>query len=168
MKYLRFFAALLFVALCGPAMAAQLQVGKPAPNFNLVLMDGSHVHLSDLRGNVVVLNFWATWCVPCRTELPLLDNYYRVALKRAWPLRIFAVATEDSLPESKLKPLFSEMAIPAVRRVGGAFSDFDALPTNYVVDRSGILRYAKSGAFDLDGLNETLVPLMQEPIAVAQ
>jgi cytochrome c biogenesis protein CcmG/thiol:disulfide interchange protein DsbE len=71
-------------------------VGQPAPDFQLTLVDGSHVRLSELRGQVVVLNFWATWCVPCRAELPLLDRYYR--LRRDAGLRVFAVTTEGSVP----------------------------------------------------------------------
>jgi thiol-disulfide isomerase/thioredoxin len=144
--------------------AASLKVGQPAPNFDLVLVNGQHVHLSDLRGEVVVLNYWATWCAPCRTELPLLDSFYKVATKRGWPLKIYAVATEDSVPDSQLKPLFKVLTIQATKRIrGGAFADVDALPTNYVIDREGILRYAKAGAFDLDDLNTVLVPLMQDP-----
>jgi thiol-disulfide isomerase/thioredoxin len=161
---LRIAAAAALLALAGPASATSLKVGKPSPNFDLVLIDGKHVHLADLRGQVVVLNFWATWCGPCRKELPLLDAYYRAAQKRGYPLRIFAVATEDSLPKSALKPLFAVLAIPSADRVrGGPFADVEAVPTNYVIDRSGVLRYSKSGSFELEDLNAILVPLMQEP-----
>ncbi|MGW8280832.1 TlpA family protein disulfide reductase [Sphingomonas aurantiaca] len=78
-------------------------------------------------------------------------------------LRIFAVATEDSLPVSRLKPLFATMAIPSARRIKGAFSVMGALPTNYIIDRAGVVRYAKPGAFDLDDLNGLLVPLLRDP-----
>ena len=155
-------AALL--ALCGSASAANLRVGKPAPNFDLQLVDGTHVHLSDLRGQVVVLNFWATWCVPCRAELPLLDGYYKEAAKRGYPLRVFAITTEDSVPASKMKSLFAIMTIPAATRVrGGPFAAVDAVPMNYVIDRSGVLRYSKAGSFDIQKLNATLIPLLKEP-----
>jgi len=97
-KSLQIAASIALAALAGQASAASLKVGQPAPNFDLTLVDGRHVHLADLRGRVVVLNYWATWCAPCRTELPLLDGYYRAAAKRGWPLKIFAVATEDSIP----------------------------------------------------------------------
>jgi cytochrome c biogenesis protein CcmG/thiol:disulfide interchange protein DsbE len=97
----------------------------------------------------------------------LLDRYYRAAASRGWPLKIFAVATEDSLPKSVLKPLFAALAIPSADRIrGGPFGDVDAVPTNYVIDRAGVLRYAKSGSFDLDDLNTILVPLMQESAPV--
>lgn len=145
----------------GPATAAAVKIGERAPDFELTLIDGSKVRGTDLRGQVVVLNFWATWCGPCKAELPLLDNYYR--LRKDNGLRVFAVATEDSLPASRLKPLFAAMAIPSARRIKGPFAVMGALPTNYVIDRAGIVRYAKTGAFDLDDLNGLLVPLLREP-----
>ena len=143
-----------------PATAA-IKVGERAPDFEMTLIDGSKIRSADLRGQVVILNFWATWCGPCKTELPLLDTYYR--LRKDNGLRIFAVATEDSLPVSRLKPLFAAMAIPSARRIKGAFSVMGALPTNYIIDRAGIVRYAKTGAFSLDDLNGLLIPLLKEP-----
>jgi peroxiredoxin len=137
-------------------------IGQPAPDFRLVLIDGSKVPLHDLRGQVVVLNFWATWCVPCKKELPLLDAYYR--LQQSHGLRVFAVTTEDSVPNSQLKPLFKAMAIQPVRRLDGPYEILDGVPTNYVIDRTGVVRFAKAGAFDLEELNELLVPLLKEPV----
>jgi thiol-disulfide isomerase/thioredoxin len=160
----RIAAAAALFALADSAAAARLKVGQPAPNAELVLVDGTRIHLADLRGQVVVLNYWATWCVPCRAELPLLNSYFVAASKRGWPLRIFAVATEDSVPKSKLKNLFAILSITPTDRIrGGPFADVDAVPTNYIVDKAGVLRYAKAGAFDLDGLNEALIPLLKEP-----
>ena len=138
-----------------------MKVGDVAPDFRLRLMDGSTVSMADLRGQVVVLNFWATWCVPCRAELPLLDSYYR--RQQPHGLRVFAVTTEDSLQPYQLKPLFKVMAIPPVRGVKGPYQVISGVPTNYVIDRSGHVRYAKAGAFDLDTLNTVLVPLLNEP-----
>lgn len=164
MKSLKLVAAVALAIVASAASGASLKVGQPAPDFELVLVNGKRVHLSDLRGQVVLLNYWATWCVPCRTELPLLDSYYRTAASRGYPLKVFAVATEDSLPTSKLKPLFKLLAIPSAEKIrGGPFGDVDAVPMNYVIDRSGVLRYAHAGSFDLDSLNEVLVPLMSEP-----
>lgn len=155
---------LLAVALaCGvtPAAAKMPKVGEPAPEFELKLMDGSHVKLSELRGQVVVLNFWATWCVPCREELPLLDTWYR--LRGPYGLKVFAVTTEDSLPAYRMKPLFGVLAIQPARSVKGPYEVLGGVPTNYIIDRAGQVRYAKAGAFDLDTLNKELVPLLNEP-----
>ena len=167
MKLLTIAVGVAIAATATQASAAKLTVGQPVPNAELVLADGKRVHLADLRGQVVVLNYWATWCVPCRTDLPLLNGYYVAATERHWPLRIFAVATEDSVPKYAMKRLFSVLSITPTDRIrGGPFADIDAMPTNYVIDKAGVLRYAKSGAFDLDDLNRILVPLMNEPAPV--
>ena len=146
----------------GHALAKDPKVGVAAPKFELTLIDGSKISSDELRGQVVVLNFWATWCGPCKKELPLLDAYYR--LQKSHGLRVFAVATEDSLSEKQLKPLFATLAIQLARRIKGPYADMHALPTNFVIDRAGVVRYAKAGAFDLGEMNTLLVPLLQEPV----
>ncbi|RKE50163.1 MULTISPECIES: TlpA disulfide reductase family protein [unclassified Sphingomonas] len=150
--------ALLMAASAAPAA---VKIGEKAPPFELTLINGTKVRSADLHGQVVVLNFWATWCGPCKAELPLLDSYYRIRKDNG--LRVFAVATEDSLPASRLKPLFAAMTIPSARRIKGPFAVMGALPTNYIIDRAGVVRYAKAGAFDLNELNTLLVPLLREP-----
>ena len=149
-------AALIAIGARGPL------IGQPAPDFQLTLVDGSKVSLDQLKGDVVVLNFWATWCGPCKHELPLLDAYYNA--QKNTGLKVFAVTTEDSLPLYQLKKLFAVMHIPAVRRIKGPYGVLEGVPTNYVIDRDGIVRYAKADAFTLDELNTVLVPLLREPV----
>ena len=163
-RILRITAGLLALTLAlvmpAPAPAETLRIGKPAPDVELTLVDGTGVRLADLRGQVVVLNFWATWCVPCRQELPLLDAYYRRLQTKG--LRVFAITTESSVPLSRLKALFAAMAIPSVRRVKGMPTQMAAVPTNFVIDRAGIVRHTKAGAFELADLNALLIPLLNE------
>lgn len=153
-------AALLSVSAASTPPVSPM-IGKPAPPMEVTLIDGSKVTLADLRGQVVVLNFWATWCVPCRAELPLLDGFYRQTQKHG--LRVFAITTEDSVPTFRLKPLFAAMAITPARRIKGKYPLVgNAVPTNYIIDRAGVVRYAKAAALDLDDLNAHLVPLLRE------
>ena len=154
-------ALALAIALTPSPATAAIKVGERAPDFEMTLIDGSKIRSADLHGQVVILNFWATWCGPCRAELPLLDTYYRMRKDKG--LRVFAVATEDSLPASRLKPLFAALAIPSARRIKGAFAVMGALPTNYIIDRAGVVRYAKPGALELADMNRLLVPLLSEP-----
>jgi peroxiredoxin len=155
-------AALGLATLIGfePAWARQPRIGEPAPDFHVTTLDGQSLGLSDLKGQVVVLNFWATWCAPCKRELPMLDAYYRA--QRAHGLAVLAVTTEDSVPLSRLKPLAAALAIPMVRSLRGPYAVLGAVPTNYVIDRAGRLRYAKAAEFTLDEMNAILVPLLRE------
>ncbi|MGN6375557.1 MAG: TlpA family protein disulfide reductase [Sphingomonas sp.] len=137
------------------------RVGDVAPDFQLTLVDGSKVSLAQLKGDVIVLNFWATWCGPCRQELPTLDAYYEAQRKAG--LKVFAVTTENSLPAYQLKKLFAVMHIQPVRRIKGPYQPMEGVPTNFVIGRDGRIRYAKAAAFDLDDLNRVLVPLLREP-----
>lgn len=146
------------------AATATPRVGEVAPDFTLTLLDGRTVSLSELRGEVVVLNFWATWCAPCRQELPILNGYY--AMQKHQGLRVFAVLdqSEASIPPSRLKTYLGQLAMPSARRIAGPYAPMGALPTNYVIDRAGVVRYARTGAFDLNALNRLIMPLLREPI----
>ncbi|HTX49197.1 MAG TPA: TlpA disulfide reductase family protein [Caulobacteraceae bacterium] len=137
-------------------------VGKPAPPFTLRTFDGRKFALADLTGKVVLLNYWAIWCTPCRIELPMFNVY--VQTHRHPDLMVFAVDTDDDLPESKLKQLSGMVAFPLVRSLAGPYGAIhNELPSNYVIDRAGILRYAQGGAFTEDALDAMVTPLLAEP-----
>jgi peroxiredoxin len=154
-------AAMCAIAGAGAAWATP-KIGQPAPDFTVTTFGGHTVKLADLKGDVVILNFWATWCGPCRKELPLLEAYFKAYNK--YGFQVLAVATEDSIPESKLRPLAAQLTIPFVKRLKGPYHDVGALPTNYVIDRSGKIVYAKAAAFDLDALDALIIPLLREPV----
>ena len=156
-------AAAVAWAIAAGADASGPKVGQMAPDFTVNTFGGHTIKLADLRGNVVLLNFWATWCGPCRKELPLLEAAFRVYNK--YGFQVLAVATEDSIPESKLRLVASQLTIPFVKRLKGHYDVLGgAVPTNYVIDRSGRLVYAKAAAFDQDSLNDLIVPLLNEPV----
>jgi peroxiredoxin len=157
-------ATAVVAGLCALASAASAapKVGQPAPDFTVTTFGGRTVKLADLKGDVVILNFWATWCGPCRAELPLLEAYFRTYGK--YGFQVLAVATEDSIPEAKLRPLASKLTIPFIKRLKGPYHDVGALPTNYVIDRSGTIVYAKAAAFDIDALDALIIPLLNAPI----
>jgi thiol-disulfide isomerase/thioredoxin len=141
---------------------AYAKIGRTAPPFTVTTFDGRKFSLTDLAGKVVVLNFWATWCAPCRVELPMLDSYLR--RRPDDDLKLFAVTTEGSVPNAKLKPLAAALSFPLATSISGhAYGPLDGVPTNYVIDRGGIVRYAKSGAFTEDAFDEVVRPLLAAP-----
>ena len=71
-------ALALAIAMTPSHASATIKVGDRAPKFEMTLIDGSRISSTALHGQVVILNFWATWCGPCKAELPLLDTYYRL------------------------------------------------------------------------------------------
>jgi thiol-disulfide isomerase/thioredoxin len=145
--------------------AAGPKVGQPAPDFTATTFGGHTIKLADLKGDVIVLNFWATWCAPCRVELPILEALFKAYVK--YDLQVLAVATEDSVAPELLRPLAAKMTIPFVRRLKGPYRALDAVPTNYVIDRTGKLVYAKAAAFDVDSFNALIIPLLEQPIPPA-
>lgn len=147
--------------LAGSASAAP-RVGQPAPDFTVTTFGGQTVKLADLKGDVIVLNFWATWCGPCLKELPLLEALFKSYNK--YDFQVLAVATEDSVPQSKLRPLATQLTIPLVKHLSGPYRQLEGVPTNYVIDRSGKLVYAKAGAFNVEAFNTLIVPLLKEPL----
>lgn len=154
--------ALLALAAAASLGAAKPMVGEPAPPLQMTMIDGTKVTLEQLRGQVVVLNFWATWCGPCKRELPLLDAYYETQRKHG--LRVFAITTEGSIPNGQLKKLFAALRLTPIRSLKGKYAPINnSIPTNYIIDRAGRLRFAKAGALELDDLNRELVPLLKEP-----
>jgi cytochrome c biogenesis protein CcmG, thiol:disulfide interchange protein DsbE len=153
-------AVLALIATTGAT--AHVKQGDPAPRFSVDLFGKQKITSDQLRGQVVIINRWATWCGPCKKELPELDTYYRQHAKDG--LRVFAVTTEDSIPDFQLKPLAAVLAFPLAHRLSGsAFDILDAVPTNYVIDRNGVVRYAKAGAFDAETLDAVVGPLLAEP-----
>ncbi len=134
------------------------RVGALAPDFALASLDGRTVRLADLRGQPVVLNFWATWCPPCRAEMPEFD-----ALHRERPdLAIFAVDVQEDASSVRRFQAELGLAFPllldADGRVWSAYQT-RGLPTTYIVDRDGILRDVNVGPLNRDLLARKLARL---------
>jgi cytochrome c biogenesis protein CcmG/thiol:disulfide interchange protein DsbE len=157
-------AVIFFAAMANAGVASSNKmtppVDAPAPDFQVTTFDGRKLALADFKGQVVVLNFWATWCGPCKQELPLLEDYHR--RQHVNGLVILAVATEDSLTPFQLRPLAKILTLQMVKRFKGNYGDIRYLPTNFVIDRKGILRYAESGGFTREDLDQVLGPLIAE------
>ncbi len=129
-----------------------VRVGDEAPNFMLRDLAGNVVSLSQLRGKVVLLNFWATWCGPCRVEMPAMEQLYRTLPRREF--EILAVST-DQQGTAVTRPFQREMGFtfPILHdseyRVGLTYGA-RSIPITFMVDRRGIVRQKIFGARDWD------------------
>jgi peroxiredoxin len=113
--------------------------GSVAPDFELKSLDGKQVRLSDYRGKAVLLNFWATWCAPCKIEMP-----WFVELQKEYGpegLQIVGVAMDDATPK-EIADFAKEMGVnyPVLigkEAVGDAYGGVEFLPTTFFIDRQG-------------------------------
>ncbi|MFO1469071.1 MAG: TlpA disulfide reductase family protein [Steroidobacteraceae bacterium] len=153
---------MLLLGLATTSTAKAPTVGDPAPDFQFTTFDGKKLKLADFRGQVLVINIWATWCGPCKKELPLLDTFYRIMKDKGVGLSVIGITTEDSVPAYQLKKLREVLMIPLAKGFKGPYDSLGGVPTNFIIDRAGILRYAQAGAFSLDDLNNLLVPMLNE------
>jgi len=140
--------AVLAIASAG-VVAALPPVGKPAPDFAAKSDSGRNVRLSELRGQVVLIKFWASWCSPCRQELPLLSKIY--TQYRGAGFALLAVNVDDNRKdaESMLKRL--DLKFPTLfdgnKKVAKLYG-VDTMPATLVIDRDGRVRYVHRGYYD--------------------
>jgi len=144
------FVAIEATAVSPVAQRGVVRAGDSAPNFQLRDMNGQVVALSDLRGKVVLLNFWATWCGPCRVEMPAMGQLYRSYSRTDF--EILAVST-DAQGVAVTRPFQEDnhLTFPILHdadfRVGLAYGA-RTLPMTFMVDRQGIVRQQIFGARD--------------------
>jgi len=112
---------------------------KPAPEFALKDADGKTVHLADYKGKVVLLDFWATWCAPCKIEIPWFMEFEQQLKDRGFAV-VGVAMDEDGW--SAVKPYLQEMKINyrilmGTEQVGQIYGGVDSLPTTFLIDRQG-------------------------------
>lgn len=139
----------LVVSGCVPTPAQQgVAAGEQAPDFQLQDLNGQAISLSDLRGKPVLINFWATWCPPCRGEMPYLQEIYE-----EWAgsgLVVLAVNLGESPAEvedfRQSQNLTFTVLLDARQTVGQTYN-ITAIPTTFFIDKNGIIQEWVTGAF---------------------
>jgi thiol-disulfide isomerase/thioredoxin len=135
----------VLASLLSLAAAADM-VDKPAPDFALRSISGAPVRLSEHLGEVVIINFWATWCGPCRQEMPLLDALY--GKYRQAGLILLSVNLDENVEPAIEMAQTLKVSYPVLfdarKEVGRAY-DVGAMPVTVLVDRAGVVRYVSEG-----------------------
>lgn len=140
-------ATLVAVASLGVASAANTATPAPAPDFKLPARAGGEVALSGLKGQVVLVNFWATWCGPCRKEMPLLEQIYKKYKGLGFTLLAVNVE-EDSAGAEKWLQETAPVTFPVLfdkRNEVTKLYDVTAMPSTVIVDRKGQVRFVHYG-----------------------
>ncbi|MCU7920578.1 MAG: TlpA family protein disulfide reductase [Candidatus Thiodiazotropha sp. (ex Epidulcina cf. delphinae)] len=136
-------AGLLLIG-CGQLSAAGST--QPAPDFTLKSRSGENIKLSELRGQVVMVNFWASWCGPCRQEMPLLQQLYERYQSMGFTLLGVNVDEEQAAAEKMLRdiPVSFPVLYDDKSRVSKAYR-VKAMPSTFMIDRDGQVRYLHKG-----------------------
>jgi len=150
----------LALLLSSNAFAAELVVGKPAPELDVKLLDSAETfHTAHMRGKVVIVNLWATWCAPCRAEMPALQAY--LEKHSAEGLDVIAISMDDARDLAAVKKIAQQYSFKVALKADSHISGFGRIwrmPTTFVIDRDGILRKngqvgdAEIGATELESL----------------
>lgn len=145
---------LIAIALVGSACGGDtprtvVAIGSPAPHYTAQRMGGSPVALADHRGEAVLLNVWATWCKPCREEIPALDSLYREFGPRG--LVVVGVSIDVLTDTVRIAGFARELGatyplwLDPEDRVSTTFRAI-GVPATFLVDRDGVLRWSRMGA----------------------
>jgi cytochrome c biogenesis protein CcmG, thiol:disulfide interchange protein DsbE len=116
-------------------------VDQPAPSLILAQLNGEPFDLSKLRGRVVLVNYWATWCAPCKKEMPILDSFYRRYHERG--LEVIGISADRPQDFAKMRKMSGLLAYPTATMdhvTDDGFGPPEGFPLTYVVDRDGVIR----------------------------
>lgn len=131
--------------ISGAALSAS-EMNTPAPDFTLKSLSGKNIKLSEYAGNVVLLNFWASWCGPCRQEMPLLDELH----KKYESLGFVVLGVNVEEQSDKAKGYLADIPVdfPILfddKNIASKLYDVVAMPTTVMIDRNGNMRYLHKG-----------------------
>jgi thiol-disulfide isomerase/thioredoxin len=133
--------AMISASISGSPAFAAAEIGGAAPALVAPELDGGTFDLAAMRGKVVIVNFWASWCPPCRKEMPALNAFYE--RYHAQGLEMIGLSADRSRDESEVRKVMQSFSYPAAMlndaRSNG-FSSPTELPVTYVVDADGVVR----------------------------
>jgi len=129
-----------FVLAGGPVLAAG-DVGQPAPPLAATELNGQGFDLGALRGRVVIVNFWATWCPPCRAEMPALSEFYKQHHEQG--VDMIGISADRPRDRSDVVKMMQAFSYPAAMLGDAGTNGFgapEALPETFIIDQTGVVR----------------------------
>ena len=159
----------LFALVCQlalPAWAAELVVGQPAPAIEARLLDSERTVRSG-EGKVTIVNFWASWCAPCKAEMPALQAYYE--RHKAQGLEVLAISMDEPRDLALVRGLARSFTFPIALKSQASFKGLGRvwrMPSTFVLDRDGTLRkngHVGDAGVDLESLEALVTPLLDRP-----
>ncbi|BCM24496.1 TlpA family protein disulfide reductase [Methyloradius palustris] len=144
--------------------AGSLSVGKPVPSFKIKTMDGQVMTPATSKGHVLIINLWATWCEPCRKEMPAIDAFYRKYHDQG--VDVIAVSLDDRSDLGKVKAVTQSFAFPVGMEKDADIDGFGRIwrvPVTFIIDTDGILRrngWEGEPLVDMDILEKSIKPLL--------
>lgn len=148
----------------GSAVTGAFALDQPAPDFSLIFADGRRQRLSDLRGKPVVLNFWATWCVPCKAEMPALQALYNEQGAGS-SFELLAINMHEAAETAAVYGVELGLTFPLVVDPDGQISSsyrVRVLPTTVIVDAQGVVRSQHLGPLEQQQLRDLLDALSKK------
>jgi peroxiredoxin len=141
---------------------ALMQQGNQALDFELASLDGGNVSLSDYQGQIIIMNMWATWCPPCRAEMPGLERFYQTYKSDG----VVVLAVNGREPVNTVRPFIesNNFTFPVLMDFDGTVGIQYAarsFPTTYVIDRNGRIQHVKVGEITEAELEQVVTPLLQ-------
>ena len=142
-------------------VAVSPQQGKMAQSFSLPSLAGDTVTLSDYKGQVVLVNLWATWCPPCKAEMPTLNTFYQANKDRGFV--VLAVNDQEDVATVNSFIKANNFTFPVLLDTQSQVLDtynFRALPTTLIIDRNGVIQHVHMGEISHQQLEEIVGPLL--------
>ncbi len=153
-------AAIAWLALASQPVHATPEMNKPAPALVIGTLDGTTFDLAKQRGKVVLVNYWATWCAPCRKEMPKLDAFYR--RYHGQGLEMIGISVDEARDLAKVRKVMASLAYPGATLKGitdDGFGPPEGVPITWIIDVDGKVRDRMIDVRD-DLLNGIVVPLL--------
>ncbi len=139
---------LLIITGCSGESNQSPQIGKTAPDFKLDSLDGQSISLSNLRGKPVLINFWATWCSPCRDEMPYIQAVYDEWSDKGLVVLAINVGESPSQVEKFMESQhLSLLVLLDTKRAAAQEYNIRGIPTTFFIDKDGIIQDKIIGAF---------------------